>query len=207
MQVSLPVRWDAAGRSRHRLVERVVAWRREDGTLQELFGRVIPEPVLAGLKALGDRVSFSGGMATRVLRRRRVAAADMTASCAAPEMEPPAILGGEALDAPGATRRCLEIDVFHGCHPPMLSDGATGRQSSYRNARARTAYTNQVGVYIDMLVRLLPPGPRSRATAITALSTLVGAVSMARAVNDEALSREILASAETDMKAELRAVR
>jgi TetR/AcrR family transcriptional repressor of nem operon len=89
----------------------------------------------------------------------------------------------------------------------MLSDGATGRQSSYRNARARTAYTNQVGVYIDMLVRLLPPGPRSRATAITALSTLVGAVSMARAVNDEALSREILASAETDMKAELRAVR
>jgi TetR/AcrR family transcriptional repressor of nem operon len=43
--------------------------------------------------------------------------------------------------------------------------------------------------------------PRS---AITALSTLVGAVSMARAVNDEALSLEILASAASELKAQLR---
>jgi TetR/AcrR family transcriptional repressor of nem operon len=73
------------------------------------------------------------------------------------------------------------------------------------NPRARAAYTDQVGVYIDMLVRLLPPGTsdRSRATAITALSTLVGAVSMARAVNDEALSQEILASAASELKAQL----
>ena len=73
------------------------------------------------------------------------------------------------------------------------------------NPRARAAYTSQVGVYIDMLVRLLPPGTgdRSRATAITVLSTLVGAVSMARAVNDEALSREILASATAELKAQL----
>jgi TetR/AcrR family transcriptional repressor of nem operon len=56
-----------------------------------------------------------------------------------------------------------------------------------------------------MLLRLLPPptSDRSRATAITALSTLVGAVSMARAVNDEALSREILASAASELKAQL----
>ena len=74
------------------------------------------------------------------------------------------------------------------------------------NPRARAAYTSQVGVYIEMLVRLLPPGPadRRRAAAITALSTLVGAVSMARAVNDEALSREILASAAAELKAQLR---
>src|SRR6476661_1208256 len=47
------------------------------------------------------------------------------------------------------------------------------------NPRARAAYTRQVGVYIEMLVRLLPPGPsdQRRAMAITALSTLVGAVS------------------------------
>ena len=72
------------------------------------------------------------------------------------------------------------------------------------NPRARAAYTNQVGAYIDMLVRLLPAGssaPR-RATAMAALSTLVGAVSMARAVNDEALSREILASAASELKAQ-----
>ena len=73
------------------------------------------------------------------------------------------------------------------------------------NPRARAAYTNQVRVYIDMLERLLPSGrgEPSRATAITALSTLVGAVSMARAVNDETLSREILASAATQLKAQL----
>src|SRR4029077_9537774 len=74
------------------------------------------------------------------------------------------------------------------------------------NPRALAAYTDQVGVYIDMLVGLLPPGTsdtRRRAKAITALSTLVGAVSMARAVNDEDLSEEILASAASELKAEL----
>ena len=73
------------------------------------------------------------------------------------------------------------------------------------NPRARAAYANQVRVYIDMLERLLPPetGDRHRARAITALSTLVGAVSMARAVDDEALSREILASAASELKAQL----
>ena len=39
--------------------------------------------------------------------------------------------------------------------------------------------------------------------AIAALSTLVGAVSMARAVNDEKLSREILRSAADELKAQL----
>jgi TetR/AcrR family transcriptional repressor of nem operon len=74
------------------------------------------------------------------------------------------------------------------------------------NPRARTAYTSQVNVYIDMLVQLLPPEhtDQRRAAAITALSTLVGAVSMARAVADEALSREILASATLQLKAQLR---
>jgi TetR/AcrR family transcriptional repressor of nem operon len=74
---------------------------------------------------------------------------------------------------------------------------------AHSTPRARAAYTNQVGVYIDLLLRLLPPGNQGRATAITALSTLVGAVSMARAVNDEALSREILSSAASELKAQL----
>ena len=42
-----------------------------------------------------------------------------------------------------------------------------------------------------------------RTKAIAALSTLVGAVSMARAVNDEKLSREILKSAADELKARL----
>jgi TetR/AcrR family transcriptional repressor of nem operon len=42
-----------------------------------------------------------------------------------------------------------------------------------------------------------------RAKAIAALSTLVGAVSMVRAVNDEKLSREILKSAADELKTQL----
>ena len=42
-----------------------------------------------------------------------------------------------------------------------------------------------------------------RIKAIAALSTLVGAVSMARAVNDDKLSREILKSAADELKARL----
>jgi len=79
------------------------------------------------------------------------------------------------------------------------------RDVARSSPRARAAYTKQVGVYIDMLVGLLPPGsdaPR-RAAAIAALSTLVGAVSMARAVDDEVLSDEILASAAMELKAQL----
>jgi len=74
------------------------------------------------------------------------------------------------------------------------------------NPRVRAAYTDQVGVYIDMLAGLLGPGPAGtrRSKAITALSTLVGAVSMARAVSGDELSREILASAASELKAQLR---
>jgi TetR/AcrR family transcriptional repressor of nem operon len=71
------------------------------------------------------------------------------------------------------------------------------------NGRARTAYTRQVGAYLDLLGKLIQgdtPGAR-RAKAITALSALVGAISMARAVNDEALSHEILRSAAQELKA------
>ena len=67
MELPLPTRRHAAGRSWHWLVERVVMRRSEDGALQELFGRVIPEPVLAGLEALDDRMAFGGGMPARML--------------------------------------------------------------------------------------------------------------------------------------------
>ena len=122
----LPVPWHAAGRSGHGLVERVVVRRSKDRTVEELLRRVIPEPVLARLEALGDRMVITGGMATRMLRWRRVAAADMPASRTAPEMEPPAV-GGEALHAPGATRRRIEIDVVDVRHRPIVRDAATGR--------------------------------------------------------------------------------
>jgi len=73
------------------------------------------------------------------------------------------------------------------------------------NERARSAYTRQVGTYLDLLIKLIASGKTKskRVKAIGALSTLVGAVSLARAVNDEKLSREILKSAADELKAQL----
>lgn len=71
--------------------------------------------------------------------------------------------------------------------------------------RARSAYTRQVSTYLEWLTKLIA-GDKHRSRrmkAIAALSTLVGAVSMARAVNDERLSREILKSAADELKAQL----
>jgi TetR/AcrR family transcriptional repressor of nem operon len=73
------------------------------------------------------------------------------------------------------------------------------------NERARAAYTRQVGSYLELLGKLIAGEKRKakRTKAIAALSTLVGAVSMSRAVNDEKLSREILKSAADELKAQL----
>jgi TetR/AcrR family transcriptional repressor of nem operon len=73
------------------------------------------------------------------------------------------------------------------------------------NDRARSAYTQQVNTYLELLTKLIAGDeqPARRLKAITALSTLVGAVTMARAMNDEQLSREILKSAADELKAQL----
>lgn len=72
--------------------------------------------------------------------------------------------------------------------------------------RAQAAYSKQVETYLTLLTELVT-GPNKRvkrARAITALAALVGAVSMARAVKEEKLSREILASAAQELTAMLR---
>jgi len=58
---------------------------------------------------------------------------------------------------------------------------------------------------LALLTRLIAGDKQKsrRTKAIAALSTLVGAVSMARAVNDDKLSREILKSAADELKARL----
>lgn len=71
--------------------------------------------------------------------------------------------------------------------------------------RSRSAYTHQVSVYLDLFTQLIP-GERAktrRAKAISAWATLVGALSMARAVNDEKLARDILKTAADELKARL----
>ena len=72
------------------------------------------------------------------------------------------------------------------------------------NDRARSAYTRQVEIYLELLTKLIAGNKqRRRRKAIAALSTLVGALSISRAVNDEKLSQEILKSAADELKAQL----
>lgn len=67
--------------------------------------------------------------------------------------------------------------------------------------RTRAAYTRQVKDYLAMFADLLQPlGPHARRRAITVLSALVGALALARAVDDEALTREVLASVAEELK-------
>ena len=73
---------------------------------------------------------------------------------------------------------------------------------SRSNQRARVAYGQQVNAYLRLFSKLIDAetdGSR-RARSIGALATLVGAVSMARAVSDAALSEEILQSARDQLK-------
>ena len=71
------------------------------------------------------------------------------------------------------------------------------------NEAGRTAYTAQVRHYLEIIGASLKQGERrsSRQQAVLTLSALVGAVSLARAVNDEALSLEILRSTASALKA------
>jgi hypothetical protein len=95
-----------ACRSWHWLIERVVPWRDQLRAVQELFGRVVPEPVFVRLVTLDDRVPCVGRMVTCVLGWGRVTAADVSTLRATTQVEPPTT-GGEALDASRtAGRRC-----------------------------------------------------------------------------------------------------
>src|SRR5574338_391486 len=68
--------------------------------------------------------------------------------------------------------------------------------------RTRAAYTRQVQDYLALFSGLLQPlGPEARPRAIAVLSALVGALALARAVDDEELTGEILASVAAEVKA------
>ncbi len=68
--------------------------------------------------------------------------------------------------------------------------------------RTRTAYTRQAQNYLAMFESLIKTGgPQARRRAVTVLSALIGALALARAVDDEALTTEILESVAAEMKA------
>jgi TetR/AcrR family transcriptional repressor of nem operon len=124
--------------------------------------------------------------------------------------------GGEAVASvaggnqpPAATLRLLVDAYLSVAHRDGLATSCAvttmANDVARGNTRARSAYTKQVGIYLQLLAKLIATDqPKSRrAKAIAALATLVGAVSMARAVNDEKLSRELLKSAADELKAQL----
>jgi len=121
--------------------------------------------------------------------------------------------GANAVEALGSLRRppeavlALLVDGYlSAAHRDRLATSCAvttlAGDVARSNEQARTAYAGQVGLYLELLTRLIAADTQAdrRGRAIAALSTLVGAVSMARAVNDEALSDEILQSAAQTLK-------
>jgi TetR/AcrR family transcriptional repressor of nem operon len=71
---------------------------------------------------------------------------------------------------------------------------ALGGDVRRADERVRAAYREQVERYLEGVERFLGGGEDARRRAILAFSSLVGAVVLARAVDDEALSDEILSA-------------
>jgi TetR/AcrR family transcriptional repressor of nem operon len=82
-----------------------------------------------------------------------------------------------------------------GCAIPMLGcDVARG------DDRLRAVYRGQIERYLALLEQQLGPGDDARQRAVVALSSLVGAVLVARAIDDKALAEEILHDVRTAVK-------
>lgn len=71
---------------------------------------------------------------------------------------------------------------------------ALGADAARADERVRTVYTGQVERYIAQMEALLGDDEDSRRRAIAAVSAMVGALLISRAVDDEGLSAEILAA-------------
>jgi TetR/AcrR family transcriptional repressor of nem operon len=80
-------------------------------------------------------------------------------------------------------------DPGSGC-PVAALVGDMGRADD----RVRAGYGSVVERYIKTLERMLGGGEDSRRQALIAASTLVGSLALSRAVDDEAVSREVLSS-------------
>lgn len=71
---------------------------------------------------------------------------------------------------------------------------ALGSDAARADERVRAAYRGQVESYIAHMEELLGGGEEARRRAIAAVTSMVGAMLISRAVGDEALSEEILAA-------------
>jgi TetR/AcrR family transcriptional repressor of nem operon len=76
---------------------------------------------------------------------------------------------------------------------------ALGADAARADERVQATYRGQVERYVAQMEELLGAGEDTRRRAIAAVSEMVGAVLIARAVGDEDLSEEILAAARTSV--------
>lgn len=84
-----------------------------------------------------------------------------------------------------------------GCVLAALASDAT------RTEAVRATFTRHINAVIERYVKYVPwPRRTARAASICTLSTLVGAMVLARAVDDESLAREILKAARTGVDVE-----
>lgn len=95
------------------------------------------------------------------------------------------------------------LSTLHRDHPEAGCAVACITEDVARaSGAARAAYTHQVREYIAMLAGLIdgPDGRADQREAVLTLGALVGAVSMARAVDDPELSQQILTHATAALK-------
>jgi hypothetical protein len=109
MEVALPVSGYSPRGAGRGLIERMMLWWGEWRTVVELFGAVVPEPVLAGFEAADQGVTGIGRVVAGVLRGGGVATADVPALGAAPEMKPPTACR-QAFGASGAGGRSRGVN-------------------------------------------------------------------------------------------------
>lgn len=82
---------------------------------------IVEEPVFAGFETTDDRVAGGSFMSRRVLGRRVIAAADVSALGAPAKMQPPAAVG-LAFNATGPAGGNRNIDSRYGVHCGFPSD-------------------------------------------------------------------------------------
>jgi TetR/AcrR family transcriptional regulator, transcriptional repressor for nem operon len=80
---------------------------------------------------------------------------------------------------------------------------ALGADAARGNAAVRKAFAEGLRPLLDIITNALPgfSKPARRRKAVAAMSTLVGALTLARAVDDPALSNEILDAARQELRA------
>ncbi|RDJ24101.1 TetR family transcriptional regulator [Bosea caraganae] len=107
-------------------------------------------------------------------------------------------LGGEAF----AVLASQYLSVAHRDNPGMgCAFAALGSEAGRQGEAVRSVFSQGLEGFVGVLSRILPgrSAAARRRKALAAMAQMVGALAIARAVDDEALSKEILAAAREDL--------